>query len=167
MLDIGSGSGSGSAAGKPDTRLSCAAKNIQGPVELPYHNAVLIVARSLLCVYYFLVLSIGTSLNLFVVYLVYKFKHLRNLEFAIAVQIASVNTVGSVLTAFISLMSATANEWLLGEYVCIIVGAVHLAVATIRGLLMTTFVIDRFLKGRLKWKFRKLFFGLNMFIMRC
>ena len=57
--------------------------------------------------------SLGIPLNSFVLFLVWKFKTLRNLEFALACQVVVFNLVGSVFVAPLSPISAISNEWLL------------------------------------------------------
>ena len=57
--------------------LTCAARNIQGPVELSFSPYVPLVARCLLVIYYMLVAFFGTVLNCFVFYLVCRYKELQ------------------------------------------------------------------------------------------
>ena len=124
--------------------LTCAARNIQGPVELPFPPIVPLVIRCLLIFYYMVVTFCGILLNSFVVFLVWKFKTLRNLEFALACQIVVFNLIGSAFVAPLSLISAISNEWLLATPMCIITGSVYYAITSLRALFMLGFVTDRF-----------------------
>lgn len=120
----GSGSGSSSGLGTNET-LRCSEKGIQGPVELPYPSPLLIFFRALLTIYYIFVIFFAILLNSFVVYLVCKFKQLRNIEFAIAIQLVFINIITGILTLPPGVISAIANQWLLSEPVCIAVAAIY------------------------------------------
>lgn len=148
MIDLsgsGSASGSGSSSG-PDSNetLRCSAKGIQGPVELPYPSPLTILFRILITIFYILVIFAAILLNSFVVYLIAKFKQLRNIEFAIAIQLVLINIVTGILTLPPGAISAVANQWLLSEPVCIGVAAIYHFVGLTRSLLLSAFVIDRF-----------------------
>ena len=135
-------SGSGSISNQT---LTCAARNIQGPVEFPFFPELLsLVVRCVLILYYMYVCFFGVALNIWTPYLVWKFKSLRNLSFYFAVQISILNIFSSLFIIFPSLVSVTANEWLLGEPMCILLGAVHTIAISLRAILMMILVLDRF-----------------------
>ena len=143
MFDtLSSGSGSGSPSNQT---LTCADRNIQGPVELPFLPELLpLVVRCVLILYYMPVCFFGVALNLWTPYLVWKFKSLRNMSFYSAAQINVINIIGSLFIVLPSLVSVIANEWLLGEPMCIPLGAVHTTTISTRAILMMILVLDRF-----------------------
>ena len=125
--------------------LTCAASNIQGPVELPFLPGLLsLVVRCVLILYYMYVCFFGVALNIWTPYFVWKFKSLHNMSFYFAVQISIINIIGSLFVVFPSLVSVMANEWLLGEPMCILLGAVHTIAFSLRAMLMVILVFDRF-----------------------
>ena len=125
--------------------LTCAERNIQGPVEFPFLPELLpFVVRCVLILYYMYVCFFGVALNIWTPYLVWKFKSLQNMSFYFAVQISILNTFSSFFIVFPSLVSVIANEWLLGEPMCILLGAVHTIAISLRAILMMILVLDRF-----------------------
>ena len=125
--------------------LTCAARNIQGPVEFPSLPDLLpFVVRCVLILYYMYVCFFGVALNIWTPYLVWKFKSLQNMSFYFAVQISILNIIGSFVVVFPSLVSVMANEWLLGEPMCILLGSVHTIAISLRAILMMILVLDRF-----------------------
>ena len=123
--------------------LTCAARNIQGPVELSFSPYVPLVARCLLIIYYMLVAFFGTVLNCFVFYLVCRYKELQTLSFVFAIQNIACNIIGSVLVA-VSFVSVIFNKWLLGETMCYLIGGLHFAINLLRGFFLSGLVLDRF-----------------------
>lgn len=135
---------SGSASGStPNETQTCAALD-QGAVELSFPLLVTIVERCILVLQYMSVSFFGTTLNSFVIYLVWRFKTLHTIEFAFATQIISINLFASVFLVPLRLSSVLANQWLLGEAMCTVIGAIQFGVTTLRTLLMMAFVTDRF-----------------------
>ena len=125
--------------------LTCAARNIQGPVELPsLPDLLTFVVRCVLILYCMYVCFFGVALNIWTPYLVWKFKSLHNMSFYFAVQISIINIIGSIFVVFPSLVGVIANEWLLGEPMCILLGAVHQITFSLRAILMMILVLDRF-----------------------
>ena len=125
--------------------LTCAARNIQGPVELSHPVLVSLTIRCLLILYYMSTGFFGVFLNIFVIYLVCKFKSLRTTEFVFATQIVAVGAVRSIFLSPLQMVSAIVNQWLFGAYMCAIVGDIMFNLGTLRSGLMLTFVSDRFL----------------------
>ena len=124
--------------------LSCAARNIQGPVMLPYSLSLTTTVRSVQSMLFFVVILAGVSLNTMVILLVAKHKRLQTLSFLIALQIVVLDLL-IALMLLISLVSSIANEWLFGESVCAIYGLFISAASLVRTLLMFVFVVDRYL----------------------
>ena len=123
--------------------LTCAARNIQGAVELSINPYVTLVARCLLVTYYMLVAFFGTVLNCFVFYLVCRYKVLHTISFVFAIQNIVCNIIGSVLVT-ISFASVLANQWLLGYQMCILIGGLYLLIYLVRAFLLFGLVLDRF-----------------------
>ncbi len=74
---------------------------------------------------FLIVFFLGVLLNIFVLVLLLKFKKLRTLSFALALQIVFINLVNSLLFAT-DLISSIANRWLFGcEHICVLVGLLH------------------------------------------
>lgn len=124
--------------------LTCAARNIQGPIEVSFSPVVFLVARCLLVIYFMLVAFFGTLLNCFTFYLVCRYKKLRTLSFTFAIQIVAVDLFGSSFIVTVSLSSVLANQWLLGEGMCIVTGALFIACNILRTAFLMGLVVDRF-----------------------
>ena len=106
---------------------------------------MLLVSRTLLIIYFMLISLFGTLLNCFVFYLVCKFKKLRStLSIIVVVQIVLVNIIASSFLIPMSLASVLANQWLLGEHLCVVVGALRQFITISRTALMLGLVTDRF-----------------------
>lgn len=169
MSDLLNAGESGSAYSNTDfgnRTLTCAARNIQGPVDLPFPPLVPLVSRCLLIIYYMFLVVYATLLNGLVVYLVCVYKQLRTLDFLLALQIAIVHILGSALLLSVALSSVIANQWLLGEPMCILFGIFNLYIAITRTLLLLVFVVNRFCNVFLTYsypKYRtKVAVGLNL-----
>ena len=125
--------------------LTCAARNIQGPVELSHPVLVSLTIRCLLILYYMYTGFFGVFLNIFVIYLVCKFKSLRTIEFVFATQIVAVGAVKSIFLSPLQMVSAMVNQWVFGAFTCAIVGDLMFNLNALRSSLMLAFVSDRFL----------------------
>ncbi len=123
--------------------LTCAARNIQGPIELPYSIALTITVRAIVFVYFFCIVMCGSSLNLLVIVLVAKYKKLQTSSFAIALQIVALDLLMSLSLSNVLVTSVT-NRWVFHEYLCAANGSVTFLAYTVRSYLMLVFVIDRF-----------------------
>ena len=150
----GSASGSASGSGSPEA-LTCAARSIQGPIQLPVHPIATLIVRSFLILFFMTVSFLGTVLNIFVVYLVWRFKSLRTKEFSFAIQITVINIFSSAFLVSLMLTTVVANQWLFGEYMCVIAGVLVYGLGTLRGLLMLAFATDRFFNVFMPFKYPK------------
>ena len=124
--------------------LICAARNIQQEVSLPYSTTWTMILRSFEIIFNILVIVFGTLLNSLVLVLVKKFKSLQTLSFAIALQVIVIDLITVSIHNPTSLVTALANKWVFGKYVCIIGGFAVFSTFLIRMVLMSTLVIDRF-----------------------
>ena len=130
--------------------LTCAARNIQGPVMLPYSSALTTTVRVLQGVFALLVILVGSFLNTAVIVLVAKFKELQTLSFVIALQVVILDLmIGFMLV--IEVVTSIASEWLFGEYMCAFSGMLLNTITLVRICLMFVFVIDRYLS--VNWTF--------------
>lgn len=128
----------------PKETLSCAAESVQGPVELPFTLLFPLLARSLLTLYFMLVAFLGTLLNCGAFYLVCKNKKLCSVSFALAVQIIAVDIFCSAVLVTVSLSAVLTNQWPLGEGMCTVIGALHIACNIVRVAFLMGLVADRF-----------------------
>ena len=124
--------------------ISCAARNIQSPVELPLSFLLPLITRCLLVIFYMMVSFFGTVFNSVVLFVVCKHKKLRTLSFAYAIQIVISNIIGSVTTLPIALVSAIYNQFLFGEHMCLISGSLNYDFSVLRVVLFLGLVTDRF-----------------------
>ena len=124
--------------------LTCAARNIQGPVDLPYSTTLLNTVRVCQSIFLIMLLSGGTLLNLLVIILVAKYKKLQTLSFGIALQIVAINLMLAPVT-LIQLTNSIANRWVFGEHMCALVGSFQFLLTIVRVAVMLIFIIDRFL----------------------
>ena len=124
--------------------LTCAARNIQGPIELPYSSALTITLRVIQSLFYLLIILAGLFLNTLVIVLVAKYKKLQTLSFLVSLQVVVLDLLLSA-ALLTNLISSIANRWLLGEHMCAITGLVVSVTTITRTLLMGVFVIDRYL----------------------
>ena len=127
-----------------NTTLSCAARNVQGHVQLPLSTTSSTVLRAFQALFYLLLLIFGTLLNSLVLVLVAKYKKLHSQSFAVAVQVMVLNLL-LMLVIVISLISVLANQWLFGEIMCGLVSLYTAYIYTVRTLLLFLLVVDRFL----------------------
>ena len=124
--------------------LSCAARNIQGPIMLPYSTAVTVTVRAVSSIYFIVLLFGGAFLNILVIVLVAKYKQLQTYAFGIALQVIVLNLLLLFLT-MVALANVVSNQWVFGEHMCAIVGLLLFILTSERTLIMLVFVIDRFL----------------------
>ena len=132
-----------SGSGEGNDSMSCAARNTQGPVELPLPFLMPLITRCLLVIYYMMVTFFGTVFNSVVLFVVCKHKKLRTLSFAYAIQIVIGNIIGCVTTLPIALVSAIYNQFLFGEHMCLINGSLYYAFSSLRIGLFLGLVTDR------------------------
>ena len=124
--------------------LTCAARNIQGPIELPYSSALTITLRVIQSIFYFVIFFGGLFLNTLVIVLVAKYKKLQTLSFLVSLQVVVLDWFLSI-SILTGLSTNIANKWIFGEYGCAITGLIFNTGAFARTFLMCTFVIDRYL----------------------
>ena len=131
--------------------LTCAASNIQGPVELPYSSTFSVSLRSVQAIFNIILVSVGVFLNGMVIVLVAKYKKLQTHSIVISLQVMALDLLLSLIF-LLSVVNSIANRWLLGEYMCAITGMSVFITTLARTLLMFVFVIDRYLS--VFWTYR-------------
>ena len=124
--------------------LTCAAHYIQGPVELPYSATFSSTLRVIQAVVFLFLFVAGFLLNSLVIGLVVIYKKLHTYSILIALQIVLLDLLISV-TYLLSIINIIANRWLLGEFMCAVVGMLLFTSALVRTFLMFVFVVDRYL----------------------
>lgn len=124
--------------------LTCLARSIEQPERLPYSAAFIKTVASFLAMQYYVVFIIATSMNVLLMVLVAKYKKLQTHSFGIALEIAAINVVVSFLY-LAGAISNSANQWVLGEYTCMVAGMLLFVYIDVRTLLMFVFVVNRFL----------------------
>ena len=145
MLDEeGSGSAFSNFTEVGNLTLTCAARYIQGSIELPYSSTLTITVRVIQFIITFLIILAGLFLNILVITLVAKYKKLQTLFYLVSLQVVVLDLLLTI-TLLTSLVTTIANQWLFGEYVCAIAGWIVSTTTTARTLLMCVFVIDRYL----------------------
>ena len=149
MLDTvwdedGSGSALSNFTEEDNSTLTCAALDLQGPIELPYSSALTITLRVIQSVYYCVIIIGGLFLNTLLIVLVAKYKKLQTLSFLVSLQVAVLDWLLSI-SIFTGLCTNIANKWLFGKYGCAITGLIFGSASLARTFLMCAFVIDRYL----------------------
>ena len=146
-LGSGSGAFNNTTAFDPENNLTltCAARNIQSPVELPYPTTLVDTMKALLYIFFLVMFLLSISLNILVIFLVAKYKRLQTTSFGFALQIVMINLLISLLIYLVGFANSVASQWLFGEYACAAAGTLFFIANIIRSLLMFVFVIDRFL----------------------
>ena len=124
--------------------LTCAASSIQGPIELPYSSTFSVTLRSIRAIFNSLLVFAGVLLNGMVIVLVAKYKKLQTHSIVISLQVVVLDLLLS-LYILLSVVNTIANRWLLGEYMCGIIGMFGFIILLARYFLMFVFVIDRYL----------------------
>ena len=124
--------------------LTCAARHIQGPIELPYSSTLTITLRALQSTYYFFIVATALFLNTLVITLVAKYKKLHTLSYLVSLQVVVLDLLLSAILPA-AVITAVANKWILGEHVCAISGLIATLTTLTRTLLMCVLVIDRYL----------------------
>lgn len=152
---LGSGSGNFNTTDAENTTFSCAARNTQGPVELPYSTVLVTTIRAIQSSFFTIMLLLGISLNTLVVVTIAAHKKLHTLPFGFALQIVIFHLLISLLAYLGGLTSSVANRWLFGEHACIVAGILFYIATVVRTLLMLVFVIDRFLGVFMPFRYPK------------
>ena len=91
-----------------------------------------------------------------VIILVAKYKKLQYRSFVIALQVVVSNVILLLTAYLLRPITAIANQWLFGEYMCIITGYIYTTYLLLRVMLMFAFVVDRFLTVYLPYSYPKL-----------
>ena len=87
----------------------------------------------------------GTLLNVFVLFLVIRYKKLHTLTFGISLQIVVLDLIQLYGAIMFRLVTVITDTWVLGVGVCVLSAYIFYTVYNARAFLMCVFVIDRFL----------------------
>ena len=91
-----------------------------------------------------LMFPISVCMNLIVIFLMVKFKHLRQTTYLLALQLIFVDLAYTCMISPVSIISAIAKQWILGNELCQFTGNMSGFLRTLRSFLMFVFVCDRF-----------------------
>ena len=145
MMDWMSGSGSG-ASNETSDDLTCAARSIQEPsAPLPYSRALVLVMKILFGFALYSTFIAGSFLNIFVFYLIIRYKKLHTLTFKISLQIVVLDLLQLYGIHIFRLVTVITDEWVFGTGMCIVSAFVLQCLTVARACIMCVFVIDRFL----------------------
>ncbi len=136
--------GIGSGENNTDSFVGCAAAYMESSNDTVFPPALAIGSRVFQIVYGSLQVVLGTLLNTFILFLVFRFKTLRNLSFAIAVQIAAVNLMIVSTHSLPTVVNRIAGHWVLGVDFCIIAGFMAFMLSTLRTILIFILSFNRF-----------------------
>ena len=125
--------------------LTCAARELQRPIKLPYSPVIAAIMRSFNITYYLLLMVAGISLHTLLFGLVCKFKQLQTLSFVIALKVVAIDFINASIVMPVRFITAVADWWLFGANFCIAQGYLTLICNYSRTLLMLVLVTDRFL----------------------
>ena len=135
-------SGSGAVEITNDTSVDCQQLLEQGfPLSLSATTANTI--RYIQIIYYSLCYPTGFLLNLFVMFIIARFKKLRNITFYLALQIITINVANILIFFPSSMANATADRFVFPG-LCPAMGFLTSFLFSARNLLMFVLVVDRF-----------------------
>uniref|UniRef100_A0A1X7V807 G-protein coupled receptors family 1 profile domain-containing protein n=1 Tax=Amphimedon queenslandica TaxID=400682 RepID=A0A1X7V807_AMPQE len=108
---------------------------------------------------------IGLLLNIFILFIIIKYRSLRQRLMYIAIQISIVEIAYSLLVPPAIFISGIAREWLLGEAMCNILGIVNDGFAYFRFMMTFILTLDRFISIFAPFFYernsKKILFGLH------
>jgi len=133
----------------------CAAKHLASSNASSSSLEDMYALRSYLFCFYFLILVLGGSLNGTVIWLVGKYSKLRTPDLAITLQIIGVNLALLFFLVFLSLINIAAGKWILGSYVCVIQGFLHVLLTNVRQFLLVAMALERFLLVFIPYEYPK------------
>ena len=146
MAESGSGSAfSGEGIDDSLSNVSCVERNIALSSVPLYSQTLTNIVKSFRIIYFSLLFVCSVPLNIFILFLVIKYKKLHTLSFTIVLQVIVLNLLFSTFVFLPIIVTAAADEWLFGKYMCILTGFVAFYVLMVRTALLLVFVIDRFL----------------------
>ena len=124
--------------------ITCAAASLQATNATAFPARVAVSARVAYIIYGCLQVFLGILLNIMILILVFRFKKLQTISFAIAVQIAIADLGLTITRGIPTVVSNIAGCWILGVELCITSGLVILMLTDLRTLLIFVFSFDRF-----------------------
>ena len=138
-------SGSGDTGGEDYNSTSfCVARTLEAANGTILSLPVLLSDRVFQILYGSFLVVFGMLLNGLVLFLVFKFKNLRNLSSAVAVQIAMADIAVIFTYSLPLVVNNIAGAWILGSEVCVASGFTLLMFFNLRNLLILSYSIDRF-----------------------
>ena len=132
MMDWMSGSGSGDLPASNETSddLTCAAHSIQEPsVLMSYSRGLVLVTKILFGFALYSTFIVSSFLNIFLFYLIIRYKKLHTLTFKISLQIVVLDLLQLYGTYIFRLVTVITDEWVFGTGMCIVSAFVFHAVS--------------------------------------
>ena len=102
------------------------------------------VQRYIVLIYHCLIFLFSIPFTLFTIFLIIKFKHLRDTTFMLPLQVVILDLVNVLIFIPITASTTLSGQWVLGSSLCVTTGVVFSFDYRFRNLLMFVFVFDRF-----------------------
>ncbi len=136
-----------------ELNVSCEKARLFG--EQVLSDDVETVQRYIALSYYCLLFPFSISLTSFIIFLIIKFKHLRDTTFMLALQVVILNWVYMVMLTPGAVSSTVSGQWVLRKGMCKATGANQVFTFLLRNLLMFFFVLDRFCTVFIPFRYRR------------
>jgi len=134
-----------SGQGEDNHTLTCAARGLGADTNATSHPSSLVISLRVFHAMYFLVfVTVGSAMNLLVVFLVVQSRIMRNLTFAIAVQIALANLGIIAVFGIPCVIQNTYGPLNFNLDLCTASGYIYHTLADVRVFLTFVFTLDRF-----------------------
>ena len=123
-------------------QTTCEERRFIGTTSLDYNTET--IMRSIIIAFLLLIFPFAVILNCFLIFLVGKFKILRQTNFYLALQVVVVDLASVLFVTPITATNGFAQEWILGPGFCTLSAFVIYFLQQSRQYLMFLFVTDRF-----------------------
>ena len=137
-------SGSGMLEENSTWSASCAASSLQAASGSGLPPNIDIAVRVFQVTFTLLQSTFGVVLNGLVVVLIVTSKKLRNVSFAIAIQIAIVDLFLTIGSNFLPVFNSMSGRWIMGLPFCIVIAFLSFVLYYSRAALILVFSLDRF-----------------------
>lgn len=105
--------------------------------------------------YYCLLFTFSISLTSLVIFLIIKFKHLRNTTFMLALQVVALDWFFTLTLTPAAVSSTISGRWVMGASMCVASGGAFGFIFQLRNWLMFIFVCDRFCSVFMPFRYRR------------
>ena len=125
------------------SNISCKELQLERGIPLPLSPTITDALRYSQIVYFLITLPLGVFMNTLVIVLVAKFKKLRNATFYLALQVIIVDLINAVIFFPTATVNAMARRDIFAD-LCSFLGFMIFFLRSLRTIIMTVLVIDRF-----------------------